>query len=147
MHERHTVRIAVFVLLKKDEKIFMLRRANTGWADGMWTIPSGHVEKGETVIEAAIKETKEEAGVSVLPEDLRFVHVHAVGEEYVNFYFVASAWEGDPHLAEPDTCSEVAWVSIDSIPVDTILQVRSLIKEIRCNNYFSEIKNDPTASE
>ena len=55
MQERHSFKVAAFVLLEKDGKIFMLRRLNTGWADGIWTIPSGHVEKGERVRDAAIK--------------------------------------------------------------------------------------------
>jgi len=145
MSERHSFKVAVFVLLVKEGKTFILRRGNTGWADGMWTIPSGHVEKGEGVIEAAIKETREEAGVVVKAEDLEFVHVHAVEDAYVNFYFKTSRWEGEPYLAEQDKCSEVAWVSLEEIPEDTIVQVRSLIKNMVNGVYFSEIKNDPTA--
>ena len=147
MSERHSFKVVAFVLLEKDGKIFMLRRFNTRWADGMWTIPSGHVEKGEGVREAAIKEVREEAGVSVKSEDLEFLHVHAVADAYVNFYFKATSWEGEAHLAEKDMCSEVAWIARNELPADTILMVRSLIKNMQNGNYFSEIVNDPNASE
>lgn len=73
MSERHLTRTAVFVILEKDGKIFFLRRANTGWADGMLTVPAGHVDKGDNVTEAAIIETKEEACVDVTAEDLEFL--------------------------------------------------------------------------
>ena len=145
MGERHRFKVAVFVLLIKEGKTFIMRRANTGWADGMWTIPSGHVEKGEGVIEAAIKETKEEAGVIVKAEDLTFAHSHAVADEYINFYFTTTTWEGEPYLAEPEKCSEVAWVALDAIPEDAIMQVRSLVQNMRKGIYYSEIPNDPTA--
>lgn len=142
---RHTFKVASFVLLLRGDETFLLRRANTGWADGMWTIPSGHVEKGETPTEAAIKETKEEAGVIVQAEDLTFVHSHAVADEYINFYFTATKWIGEPHLAELDKCSEVAWVKLGEIPEDTIFQIRALIKSIKNGVHFSEIHNDPQA--
>ncbi len=142
---RHTFKVAVFVLLLRGEETFLMRRANTGWADGMWTIPSGHVEKGESVIEAALKEAKEEAGVTIKPEDLMFVHTHAVEDAYINFYFTTTKWEGEPYLAEPDKCNEVAWASLAAIPGDTIMQVRSLIKNMQEGTYFSEVVNDPKA--
>lgn len=72
MSERHLTRTGVFVILEIDNKVFFLRRANTGWADGMLTVPAGHVDKGDKVREAAIKETKEEACVDVSIEDLEF---------------------------------------------------------------------------
>ena len=147
MSERHSVKVAAFVLLEKEGKIFMIKRANTGWADGMWTIPSGHMEQGQTVLEAAIKETREEAGVIVKAEDLEFVHVHSVFDAYVNFYFKTSVWEGEPHLAEPSKCSEVAWVPSDTLPEDSIMQVRSLLKQMKLGSYFSEIINDPKVAE
>lgn len=147
MQERHSFKVAAFVLLEKDGKIFMLRRLNTGWADGMWTIPSGHVEKEERVRDAAIKEVREEAGIIVKGEDLEFLYVHTVADAYVNFYFKATSWEGEPYLAEKDRCSEVAWIAKNQLPADTILMVRSLIKNMNSGNYFSEIVNDPKASE
>ncbi len=147
MSERHSVKVAVFVLLEREGRIFIIKRANTGWADGMWTVPSGHVEKGETVLEAAVKETREEAGVIVSAENLEFVHVHAVSDTYVNFYFRTSVWEGEPYLAEPSKCSDVAWVLFDEVPEDSIMQVRSLLKQMKLGTYFSEIINDPKASE
>ena len=145
LEERHSFKVAAFVLLLRNNETFLLRRSNTGWADGMWTIPSGHVEKGESVIEAAIKEANEEAGVVIKPEDLTFVHAHAVEDAYINFYFTATKWEGEAYLAEPLKCSEVAWVSLDTIPNDTIMQVRSLIKNLPEGKYFSEVINDPEA--
>ena len=146
MIERHSFKVAVFVFLMKDGKTFILRRANTGWADGMWTLPSGHVEKGESVYEAAIKETREEAGVIIKAENLEFVHAHAVGDVYINFYFKTSVWEGEPYLAEREKCSDVTWVPLNLLPNDTIMHVREVVNRMNEGAYFSEIENDPNPS-
>ncbi len=143
---RHPFHVAAFVLLHRGDKTFILRRANTGWADGMWTVPSGHVEKGETPIEAAIKEAKEEAGVTIQAHDLKFVHVHAVDDVYINLYFTAEKWEGEPYLAEPEKYSEVAWVKLTELPEDTIVHIPKVVDAMRDGNYFSQMENDPRAS-
>ena len=144
--KRHTIRAAVFVFLLKEGKTFLLRRQNTGWADGMLTVPSGHVEEGETIREAAAKEAREEAGVIIAQKDLEFMHVHYIHDVYVNFYFKTTVWEGEPYCAEPELCSEVVWTSLDALPADTIYQVRNVLQETLKKNWFSEIENDPKAS-
>ncbi len=142
---RHTVRVAVFISLERDGKVFLMRRSNTKWAAGLLTLPSGHVELGEKILDAAVREVKEEAGVIVKPEDLEFMHVHYVQDIYSSFYFRATAWEGEAYRAEPELCSEVLWESIDALPKDTISQVRFMYKSYKEGIAFSNIENDPTA--
>lgn len=142
---RHTVRVAVFVFLERDGKVFLMRRFNTKWAAGLLTLPSGHVELGERIVDAAVREVKEEAGVTVKPEDLEFMHVHYVQDIYSSFYFRATQWEGEAYCAEPELCSEVLWEPVDALPGDTIAQVRFMYKSYKEGISFSNIENDPTA--
>jgi len=141
--KRHIVRVAVFVLLLRDGKVFLLRRQNTGWADGMWTVPSGHVDAGETVPQAALKEVREEAGVLIKEEDLQFMHVQYVHDVYVNFYFKTEQWEGEPCVAEPELASECMWVRVDDLPSDLIYHIKAMLSETIEGNYFSGVQNDP----
>ncbi|MCA9324910.1 NUDIX domain-containing protein, partial [Candidatus Saccharibacteria bacterium] len=94
---RHVTCTAVFVLLERKEKYLFLRRANTGWSDGKLTLPSGHVDQGQTVRQAAAVEALEETGVVIQEEDLEFMFTHYVLDTYVNFYFKARRWEGEPY--------------------------------------------------
>lgn len=142
MSERHLTRTAVFVILEQDNKLFFLRRANTGWADGLLTVPAGHVDKGSQVREAAIKEAKEEAGVDVEMEDLEFVHVDYLRDEYTNFYFKAKKWTGEPKLGEPDLASEAVWIDKDELPDDVTPQLQRLFKQLKEGTYFSEIERE-----
>lgn len=68
--DRYNLSIAVFVLLIKGDELCMLRRPNTGWMDGCFSLPAGGLEKGETLSTAAVRELKEEAGVHAIPSEL-----------------------------------------------------------------------------
>ena len=142
MSERHLTRTAVFVILERDNKLFFLRRANTGWADGMLTIPAGHVDQGDQITEAAIKEAKEEACVDINAEDLEFVHVDYLRDEYTNFYFRARKWTGEPTLGEPDLASEAIWIDKSELPDDVTPQLRRLFKQLEHGSYFSETERE-----
>lgn len=140
---RYPTLTAVLVLLERDGKYFFIRRANTGWNDGRLTLPSGHVDKGETVKQAAVKEVKEESGVGVDESDLEFLHVQYIFDAYIYFFFKTTKWEGEPHNAEPHLCSEVLWKPKDDIPNDVIMHVRQMFDEVAKGNYFSDVEDDP----
>jgi len=110
--------VACFVILRKGTKIAMVLRKNTGWMDGLYGLPAGKVEYGETYLQAVIREAKEEAGVDISPEDLSFVHmVHRHGDEgggmfmdWIDVYFEASKWEGEPYNAEEHKSERLDWL-------------------------------------
>ncbi len=142
MTDRHLTRTAVFVVLEKNDEIFFLRRANTGWADGLLTVPAGHVDKGDQIREAAIKEVSEEAGVEVLSEDLEFIHVDFIRDAYTNFYFHTTKWQGEPKIGEPHLASEALWIHKDYLPDDLTPQLKNLFIEIKNKSYFSELERN-----
>jgi 8-oxo-dGTP pyrophosphatase MutT (NUDIX family) len=130
MKERYLTPSAIILMLEKHENgrqlILLQRRKNTGFADGMWDLScSGHVEHGESMTDAAIREAKEEIGVEINKADLRFVTmIHKREEErdltYYNGYFVCSSFKNQPSICEPDKCSELKWFDINSLPEDLI---------------------------
>lgn len=72
--KRVLIRSAAYLILQRSNEILMLRRYNTGYEDGNYSFIAGHVEQDELVIETIIREAKEEAGVIVTSERLRFAH-------------------------------------------------------------------------
>lgn len=125
MRERFKIVPAVYLFLKKDGDILLTRRFNTGYKDGEYMVPSGHVEKGESLRDAMIREAMEEVGVSVRPEDLHMTHVmyrapsDSTGTR-ADFFFDAASWEGEPRNCEPHKCDEVAWFPLDRLPENTV---------------------------
>ena len=75
MTERYSIRIAVYVIFEKDGKVLLSLRKNTGYKDGMCGWVQGHVESGEGIKDAALREALEETGAVVAPEDMEMVAV------------------------------------------------------------------------
>ncbi|MCT9093476.1 NUDIX domain-containing protein [Streptomyces sp. ASQP_92] len=89
------------------------RRANTGFADGLWSLPGGVVDPGELLVQAAAREAQEELGVDIDTLDLRTAHVlnkvTEAGVPVVGWYFHTRRWAGEPRNREPGRCSEIGW--------------------------------------
>ncbi|MEK7464953.1 MAG: NUDIX domain-containing protein, partial [Patescibacteria group bacterium] len=99
MKERFTIVPAVYLILIRDGEVLLGRRRNTGFHDGEYMLPSGHVDGGETFREAMIREAKEEIGIVLDSKDLRLVHTmhRKSGEqERGDFFFTTERWEGEP---------------------------------------------------
>jgi 8-oxo-dGTP diphosphatase len=138
MHDRHRTIVDVHVLLQcPDGRILMMERANTGYADGQAGLPSGHLEDGETVLDAAIREAWEEVGVAIQPDALACVHVshrRNVGEEArIGFFFAASRWRGEPTNREPHKCARIWWNDPAALPTETVDYIADAIHRIRQN--------------
>ena len=73
--ERFKLVVAVHLILIENGKILLLRRYNTGYEDGNYSVVAGHVDGNESVIHAMKREAFEEAGITIKEEDLDIVHV------------------------------------------------------------------------
>jgi len=135
---------ASYLVLIEDNKILMLRRFNTGFADGNYSVVAGHVEKGESFSQCIIREAKEEAGIILDQNDIKVVHVMhrdsktSVNNERVDVFFTASKWGGVIENKEKDKCDDLAWFDIDNMPENTVEYVRDVISCIRNNVFYSE---------
>src|SRR3990167_7174705 len=110
--------VAVSTLLVKGNKVFLVRRANTGWEDGKFNLPGGHLNGKETAREAAAREVFEETGARVSIEDLRFFNIsHLItNSERVHIYFYAEKWEGEPTNYEKSKADSAGWFDLNNLP-------------------------------
>jgi len=125
-----TLPVAIHVLLLKDNKILLMRRENTGFNDGKWSIPAGRLESGETMSQGAAREAKEEVGVEIDPKKFKATHVmHHCDDrgERLYIFFLYKEWGGDPINCEPDKCSEISWFDISKLPANIIDHIKSAI--------------------
>ncbi|HEY4963620.1 MAG TPA: NUDIX domain-containing protein [Candidatus Saccharimonadales bacterium] len=131
---------AVHLLLIDNDKILLLRRFNTGYEDGKYSVVAGHVDGGETASEAMSREAFEEAGIKIDRRDFEFAHVmHRMAEEErIDFFFTSKVWKGNPINREPDKCDGLSWFSLNNLPNDVIPYVAHAIHCYRKGIEYSE---------
>lgn len=110
------VKIGVNVFLIKDGKILLGKRiGKTGY--GTWCLPGGHLEYGESLVDAAKRELEEETGIAV--ESVEFLHIIndvQWGDHYIHINFLAKDFKGEAMVTEPDKFAEWKWFPIDDLP-------------------------------
>ncbi len=129
---RPSFRVAVFVLLRDgDGRILLHQRAGTNFLSGYYDFPSGHVEFGESFIEAAAREVAEEACLEVNPSDLELVYlgINNLDQSYINVIFEATKWQGTPKIGEPHKCTDLRFFAVDDLPEKCSLAVRTLAQQ------------------
>jgi 8-oxo-dGTP diphosphatase len=128
------------LFLIKNGKILLLRRFNTGYEDGNYSVVAGHLDGNETFTNAMIREAKEEASIVIQPKDLKVVHVmhRKSTEERIDFFFACCNWKGDPKNMEPGKCDDLRWFPLDNLPKNTIPYIRQAIECFAKNIFYSE---------
>ena len=95
MKERYRFISAVYLILVKENKILLQKRANTGYEDGNYSLVSGHMDGNETIKQAMIREAKEEAGITISEKDLEisaFLHRKTEPERF-DFFLKCDKWK------------------------------------------------------
>lgn len=147
--ERFKPFAAVYAVLRRGDEVLLLRRQGSKFYDGWYSLPAGHIDGAETLSQAAIREAREEIGVEIAPADLQFAHLshrasnpaeeQGEAREYIDTYFVATKWQGEPRICEPEKCDEVRWASISDLPKNIIPYVRQVLELIAKHDPYSEL--------
>jgi len=131
---------AVYLILKKENKVLLIRRFNTGWMDGMYTLPAGHINGNETSEMAISREAKEEINLTILPKDLSIIHImhrKSTDREYFDIFIEAKNYSGELKNNEENKCDDINWFSMDSLPENTLSYISEAFKLISKGQYFS----------
>jgi 8-oxo-dGTP pyrophosphatase MutT (NUDIX family) len=118
--------------------VLLQLRCNTGYRDGHWAVgAAGHVEAGESVLEAAAREAREELDVGVERRDLTplcVVHrTHGTGrpiDERVAFFFVCRRWSGEPRRVELRKTADLRWFCLEALPEPVVPHERVVIEAL-----------------
>ncbi len=124
---RYRVVPAAYVLFLREEddgvdSVLLQLRSGTGFMDGYWACgAAGHVEAGESVLGAAVREAAEELGVGVTATDLQpLTAMHRTQgtglaiDERVDFFLACRRWRGEPRLQE-DKAADLRWVRVNDL--------------------------------
>ena len=143
-NEKHLIHSAVYGILRKGNKILLMRRFNTGYKDGFLTLPAGHIEKDELPKETMLRELKEETGLICDFESIIGVYamhrISSSGRTYVDYYFEILKYNGNPEIKEPGKCDHIDWYDIEDIPENTLSYIKIALNHIKNKAPISEIR-------
>ena len=125
------------IIINDKEEVLLVRHNK-----GHWDFPKGHVESGETEVETAKREVKEETNIDVeVNEEYRYSTKYSPKEDVIKevIYFLARNIN-DNRQAQLEEVSEVKWFSIedaiDKITYDTsrdiLIQLKNDLEEKGC---------------
>lgn len=116
---------AYVVFLRGDDgarEVLLQLRRGTGYMDDHWACAAaGHVERGESVFDAAAREAGEEVGVTdvaltPLTAMQRSNNTGLAVDERVDYFFACMSWTGEPRIVEPEKCADLRWFPLDRLP-------------------------------
>lgn len=111
--------VGVIAVVRRGHQLLLAQRARGSYA-GRWGFPGGHVERGERLVDAAMRELAEETGVTASPVGV-MAHLETIGREAngsVAWHYVLLAvladWSAGEAVAADDA-ADVRWATLDDI--------------------------------
>jgi len=138
--------VAVFVINDKEQVLLQKRSANKRFNPNKWALCAGHVDAGESLESAALREIKEEIGIDITANDLkpfaeRKFTISNSNSHITYFYYTKSNLNEKDFIIQKEELSEVKWFDIDEV----IYMIQSkddstVFREERLS-LFEELKN------
>lgn len=134
MSRTENVELTVLCLITDGDRILLQNRTKNDWQK--YTLPGGHVEPGESFVDAVIREVKEETGLDIKNPRLAGVKQFPIeGGRYVVLLFKANEYSGTVVSSDE---GQMEWVDSNHLSeIHTVEDFEDLIRVI----------NDPALTE
>ena len=134
------IKVGCEIFLIKDGAILLGKRKNC-YGEGMWGLPGGHLEQGESISDCVRRELKEELGIEGV--EFRLVSVAENIDErghYIHVSFLLEKFSGEIKNMEPDLCYEWKFFALTNLPEELFKPHKNIIKNYFENVLYSERK-------
>ncbi len=142
--EKKRVGAGFGVILEKGGKILLGKRhpdpdkADSAFRSaGEWSLPGGKIEWGESLEDGAIRETKEETGITI--KNPKVISVHNCKNEHAHFLTVGlltHEWKGEAQVMEPDEMTEWQWFPLDNLPEPRYFPSFEVIENYKAGKFY-----------
>lgn len=119
-------RVGVGVIVERAGRVLLIQRGGDH-GGGTWSTPGGHLEYGETPAACAIREVREEVGVTIadvrccgLTNDL----FPESGKHYITIWMRGTLSAGEPAIRAPAEVTAIAWCAWDALPAPLFLPLQ-----------------------
>ena len=132
---------ALLFLLNTQQEVLLLRRINTPFCNGCYSLPGGAIALGETARQTAIREGSNSLGIVVAIDDLACVHVmhrKCNDPEFFACVFRPGSWQGILTNLEPERHDDLQWFSLDKLPENIVPAHRHALEQIKNGIFYSE---------
>ena len=131
MYRTETVELTVLCLIQNGNRILLQNRVKDDWHG--YALPGGHVEKGESFVDAVKREMKEETGLDIYEPKLAGIKQFPIDNgRYVVLLFKANNFSGELVASEE---GNMEWIDIGSLDkIKTVDDLLDLIKVIEDDN-------------
>lgn len=111
------VELTVLCLIHQDDRYLLQDRVKENWKG--CTLPGGHIEPGESIVDAVIREMKEETGLTIQSPRLCGVKQFPIeGGRYLVFLFETDRFEGELSDSEE---GKMRWVKTSELPQENLV--------------------------
>lgn len=138
--------VAVFIINEHKQVLLQKRSANKRFNPNKWALCAGHVDTGESLENAALRELNEEVGINISINELkpfaeREFTIRDSNSHITYFYYVKSNLNENDFVIQKEELSEVKWFDLDKV-IDMIKSKDETIvfKEERIH-LFEQLKN------
>ena len=134
MHRTENVELTVLCLIQDGNRILLQNRVKKDWQG--YTLPGGHVEPGESFVDAVIREMKEETGLDILKPRLVGIKQFPIDDgRYIVLLFKTESFSGNVVSSDE---GDMEWVEYDRLSaIETVDDLDDLLK----------VFNDPELTE
>ena len=131
MKRTENVELTVLCLIRKGDEYLLQDRIKKDWRG--FTLPGGHVEPGESIVDAVVREMQEETGLTVENPKLCGVKQFPIdGGRYLVFLFVAERFSGEIVSSEEGA---MHWVKKEDLPkVNLVNDFKELLADMLDEN-------------
>jgi 8-oxo-dGTP diphosphatase len=127
-------RVGVGVLIVDESNRVLLTLRLRAPEAGCWSIVGGKLDYLETLESCAIREAREEVGVSVALETLLCVTDHVLPQEnqhWVSPAYLGCVLRGDAKNCEPEKTQDVRWFALDELPPNLTMTAHNAARAFR----------------
>jgi len=143
MARTENVELTVLCLIHRENQYLLQDRVKEDWKG--YTLPGGHVEKGESIVDAVIREMKEETGLTVYHPKLCGVKQFPIENgRYIVFLFTTDNFEGEVVSSEEGS---MHWVNKDELLKEDLVSDFTELLQVMLDEKLTEFQYVTTDGE